>query len=138
MENLTNLWMLKIIAIIGLLNTLYLIYHKVKGTNVLCLGFPEEWCKKVTQSPQSKTFGIPNPYLGFAMLAAILVLLRFYEIDALPFWPAFLLITFGFLFSIYFIYVQAVKIKAFCTWCVLSAVVFLFLFLFSLLEMGLL
>jgi len=123
-----SLLLLQLVALIGLLNTLYLVYHKLRGTPVYCLGFPDEWCAKVTQSPQSKTLGIPNPYLGFGMLAAILVLLELFGNGTLPFWPAFSLITFGFLFSLYFVYVQAAVIKAFCTWCVLSALVFVTLF----------
>lgn len=117
-----------IISILGIVNTLYLIYHALRKTDVYCLFFPKEWCQKVQHSKYSKTMGIPNPYLGFGMLTAIAVLLYFYSTGVLPSWPAMGLITFGFLFSLYFFYIQAFIIRAFCTWCVLSAVVFTLLF----------
>jgi uncharacterized membrane protein len=118
-----------VITGLGILNTIYLSYHAIRGTSVWCLGFPDEWCKKVQYSEYSKTFGIKNPYLGFGMLSVILVLLILGFKETVPMWPAKGLIVFGFLFSMYFLYIQAFKIKAFCTWCVVSALVFTGLFI---------
>lgn len=109
---------------IGVLDTLYLIYHKVRGTEVACIFFPKEWCYIVQHSPQSKTFGIPNSYAGFAMYVAILLLTWQYASGSLAFWPLQAIVTFGFLFSMYFLYVQAFTLRAFCTWCVVSAINF--------------
>jgi uncharacterized membrane protein len=109
---------------IGVLDTLYLIYHHVRGTDVACPFFPDEWCHKVQYSPQSKTFGIPNSYLGFCMYVAILILTCLYVAGTIPLWPIAALVTFGFLFSLYFLYVQAFVLRAFCTWCVVSFVNF--------------
>ena len=39
------------------------------------------------------------------------------------------IIVIGFLFSAYFTYIQGAVLKAYCTWCVLSAIEFLLLFL---------
>ncbi|APG59879.1 vitamin K epoxide reductase family protein [Christiangramia salexigens] len=117
------------ITIAGILNTIYLSYHSIKGTLVYCLFFPKEWCEKVQKSRYSKTFGMPNPYLGFLMLLSILVLLLLYDESIVPLWYAMALINFGFLFSLYFLYIQAFIIKAYCTWCVVSALVFISLFI---------
>ena len=114
---------------IGVLDTLYLIYHKLKGTDVACPFFPKEWCYKVQHSPQSKTFGIPNSYAGFVMYAAILVLTWLYLNGSVAFWPIQAIVTFGFLFSMYFLYVQAFVLRAFCTWCVVSVINFTIMFL---------
>ena len=96
---------LYIFGIVGVLDTLYLIYHKLRGTDVACLFFPKEWCRTVQYSKQSKTFGIPNSYAGFGMYVAILVLTWLYAGGSIAFWPIQAIVTFGFLFSVYFTYV---------------------------------
>ncbi len=120
---------LYVFGVVGVLDTLYLIYHKLKGTDVACLFFPPEWCYKVQHSPQSKTLGIPNSYAGFAMYVAILTLTYLYAGGSLAIWPIQAIVTFGFLFSMYFLYVQAFVLRAFCTWCVVSAINFTIMFL---------
>jgi uncharacterized membrane protein len=115
---------LYVFSIIGLLDTLYLIYHKIRGTDVACPFFPKEWCQTVQHSPQSKTFGIPNSIAGFGMYAIILILTWLYTAGSVAFWPIQAVVTFGFLFSMYFTYVQGFVLKAFCTWCVVSALNF--------------
>lgn len=109
---------------IGVVDTLYLVYHKVRGTDVACPFFPKEWCHKVQHAPQSKTFGIPNSVAGLVMYIVILTLAHGFYSGSLPLWPLASLIVFGFLFSLYFLYVQAFVLRAFCTWCVLSFINF--------------
>ena len=120
--NLVNV--LYVFGTIGILDTLYLIYHKFKGTDVACPFFPDEWCRTVQHSPQSKTFGIPNSIAGFVMYAVILVLTYMYVAGSVSLLPLKIIVTFGFLFSMYFTYVQAFVLRAFCTWCVISAINF--------------
>jgi uncharacterized membrane protein len=96
---------------------------------VACFFFPKEWCEKVQKSNYSRTFGIPNSYLGFLMLTLILLFTLLYSNGTLSFVPAFIVIGAGFLFSTYFLYIQAFVLKAFCTWCVLSFFIFTALFL---------
>jgi len=113
---------------IGILDTLYLSYHSIKKTPVACWFFPEEWCRKVQASPQSKTFGIPNSFLGLAMYVSIFVSTLLFMQGVVPFFFISVIVTIGFLFSMYFTYVQARVLRAFCTWCVLSAINFIVLF----------
>lgn len=113
---------------IGLLDTIYLSYHALTHTDVACWWFPKEWCQKVQYSPQSKTFGVPNPFAGLFMYSAIIAFMILFRNDILPFWPVSVIVAIGFAFSVYFTYVQAFVLKAFCTWCVISAVNFLVLF----------
>lgn len=120
------------VTIFGIINTLYLSYHTIKGTAVACWWFPDEWCEKVQNSPYSKTFGIPNPFLGLGMLLAILLLTFLALNNTVPFWIVGAIISFGFAFSIYFLYIQAKVLKAYCTWCVVSFFVFLALFIITL------
>ena len=115
---------LYVFSIIGLLDTLYLIYHKIKGTDVACPFFPKEWCYKVQHSKQSKTFGVPNSILGFIMYLLIFILV----IGFTGGWAVLpiikFLVGFGFLFSLYFLFVQAFVLRAFFTWCVISFINF--------------
>jgi len=126
MDTLTILY---VFGFIGVLDTLYLIYHKIKGTDVACPFFPNEWCKKVQYSPMSSTLGIPNSIAGFVMYVIILVLTYLFAGGTIVFWPLQAIVTFGFLFSMYFVYVQAFVLKAFCTWCVVSAINFIVMFI---------
>ena len=113
-----------VFSILGILDTSYLIYHKIKGTDVACLFFPKAWCRKVQYSKQSKTLGIPNSYAGFAMYWTILALTYLAAQGTVDFNLAKYVITFGFLFSMYFTFVQAFVLRAFCTWCGVSAINF--------------
>lgn len=114
-----------IFSFVGLLDTLYLIIRKLQGKDVHCIFFPKEWCLKVTNSKQSKTFGISNSYLGFGMYIGILLLILLATQGIISILLPLGLIWFGFLFSLYFLYIQAFVLKAFCTWCVISAINFL-------------
>ncbi|MBI5421003.1 MAG: hypothetical protein HZA35_01685 [Parcubacteria group bacterium] len=110
---------------IGIANTSYLAYHAITKTDVACIFFPKEWCRKVQYSKQSKTFGISNSYLGLVMYLSIFGLTIGYVYGfAIPFWWIQCVVGFGFLFSMYFTFVQAFVLRAFCTWCVVSAINF--------------
>lgn len=121
---MTALNILYVCGVIGVLDTLYLIYHKIRGTEVACPFFPKEWCHTVQHSPQSKTFGIPNSMAGFAMYVLILAFTYYFSAGVASFLWVKYIVTFGFLFSLYFTYVQAFVLRAFCTWCVVSAINF--------------
>jgi uncharacterized membrane protein len=117
-------------SLIGLIDTLYLSYHAVNKTDVVCWFFPKEWCQKVQYSKFSKTFGIPNPYLGFLMYIALLVLTPLTVAGAVGNWLVPAIIMFGFAFSMYFTFIQAFVLRAFCTWCVISAINFTVMFIY--------
>ena len=120
---MSTLLIIKVFAIIGLLDTMYLMWHKFRGTDVACIGFPKEWCRRVQYSPQSKTLGITNSIAGFVMYALILML-AVTQISGALWWPLLFLIAFGFAFSLYFMFVQIFVLRALCTWCVVSFVNF--------------
>lgn len=120
----TSIAVIIVFAIIGILNTLYLSYHAITKSPVKCLFFPEEWCRTVQYSKYSKTFGVPNGFAGFLIYTAILVLTLLFVQGTTSFTPALVFIAIGFLFSMYFFYIQAFILRAFCTWCVLSAIDF--------------
>lgn len=116
-----------IFSFIGILDTSYLIRKGLQKKDVWCPFFPDRWCRTVQHSKQSKMFfGIPNSVLGFCMYLAILMLTivsRYGIFDT--FFLLQLVVGFGFLFSVYFLYVQGFVLRAFCTWCVVSAINFI-------------
>lgn len=117
-----------VFSLIGLADTLYLSYHAVTKTDVACWFFPKEWCQKVQYSRFSRTLGIPNAYLGLLMYAAIFVLTYLAPAGIVAPWLVKAVVIFGFAFSMYFTYIQAFVLRAFCTWCVVSAVSFTAMF----------
>lgn len=125
----TTVIILLAVAGIGILNTIYVSYHTYKQKMVACPIFKKESCETVQKSPLSKTFGVPNSYLGLSMLILTVILTMMYWKGLITFIPAFIVISAGFLFSIYFLYIQSRVLKAFCTWCVLSILVFTTLFI---------
>jgi len=120
-----------IFAWIGIADTIYLIYHVITKTDVACWFFPPEWCRTVQHAPQSRTFGIPNPVLGFVMYAVLLALMNSFMPALWAYWAIRAVIAVGFLFSMYFMYVQGAILKAYCTWCVVSAINFSVMFVAS-------
>lgn len=128
MDSETTRLLIYIFSFVGLLDTAYLIYNKLQGTDVACPFFSDRWCKKVQHSKQSKTFGIPNSFAGFGMYGAILALTYLSGQGLIDFGWVQGIVTFGFLFSMYFTLVQALILRAFCTWCVVSAINFTIMF----------
>ncbi len=117
-------------SMVGVINTLYMIKHKIMGTELPCIFFPKEWCKKVQQSKHSRTMGVPNSVAGFVIYTLILIItLLFIKGIISTMIIAKILIWVGFLFSIYFTYIQGVVLRAYCTWCVISAICFLAMFI---------
>lgn len=94
-------------------------------------------CNTVINSDYSKILGIPVEVLGMIYYAFIALSYGLYNlgfftvsfVDAL-FWIS-LLAT---IFSFYLIFVQIVKIKQLCVWCIGSACICLLIFVFSYLN----
>ncbi len=118
-----------IFSALGLVDTIYLSYHAIKKTDVSCWWFPKEWCQKVQYSKFSKTLGIPNPFLGLLIYIVIIALTYLTLAGSASPWLVKAVIVFGFVFSMYFTAIQAFVLRAFCTWCVISAVNFTVMFL---------
>lgn len=118
-----TLALILIFSIIGIIDTIYISYHAYTQTDVWCPFFPKAWCKKVQYSKWSKTLGIPNGYLGFLLyvMLFVLALLTYFGV-AVPFWWIQALAGIGFAFAAYFTILQAFVLKAFCVWCIISAV----------------
>jgi uncharacterized membrane protein len=123
-----------ILAIIGLVDSIYLTAIKVTNTAALCLpGLGD--CETVNNSRFSEIFGVPIALLGAFAYAVILFIL--YLDNKKSFFTAngglllFGISLAGVLYSAYLTYVEIAVIHAICPYCVVSAVIMLGIFAIS-------
>lgn len=115
------IYILSILILLGLADAIFLTYEAYALTNVGCPVSPWINCLAVSTSEYSKIFGIPLAVYGLFYYLFMLITLNLKSNLAKSFY--LLATTFGALFSIYLIFVQAVLIGVYCIYCLLSAVI---------------
>jgi uncharacterized membrane protein len=116
----------------GLLLASYIHHKKVVREKFICpAGFD---CETVIYSKYSKFLGVSVENIGiiYYLLVALgyTFVLIFPSLDSDIFAFTILSITtLAFIFSIYLTYTQAVLLKEWCTWCLLSALLCTFIFM---------
>jgi uncharacterized membrane protein len=126
-----------VLALAGLLLATYMYLYKVGVLANLACG--EGGCDAVQNSPFAVFAGIPVPLIGLLGYGLILGLAvagvqpRF-ATDRRVAWGLLLSCTIAAVFTIYLNYLEAVVIRAWCRWCIGSAVIVAALFLLSLTE----
>lgn len=118
-----------VLALIGFADSIFLLAKRLSGGPIPCvLGFTG--CDTVSKSPYSVLFGIPLSAYGmvFYLGIGVLGLLYLDTKNALFARLLFPVTALGFLASVYFIYIQKYLIKAFCVYCILSAIISTILF----------
>ena len=126
-------------ALAGVMISGYMLLYKLGIIVTLACGTGA--CESVQASPWSDFLGIPVPLLGVggyglifgaALLGVQPGRLRDTRIAMVLLAAA----TFAFGFSAYLSWIEAVRIQAWCRWCIASAVVATLLFLLALPEIG--
>ena len=113
-------WLLAGVAFVGLVDSAYLGIQSLQGFIVPC-GFTGG-CEEVLNSSYSHLFGVSISWFGFSFYAFVAAcalfsafgfgrLLGFSLAAAVP----------AFIVTLYLLYVQAFTLKAFCQYCLLSA-----------------
>jgi uncharacterized membrane protein len=125
---LSNSLVLKIVVIVAALAGFLIAYHirhkKQEPKPFVCpLNFD---CHAVVNSDYSKILGVPLELIGMAYYAIVAL-----SYTVFAYWPSLAhplyvqavmyVSVFAFLFSLYLTYVQAVKLKQWCTYCLFSA-----------------
>lgn len=119
------------LALVGLLISLYLWLWKIGALGLLACG--DGACEQVQLSPYAQIAGVPVALFGVAGYLAILgvSLAGLQE----PFlgrrWPTHAIIVLaglGVAFTAYLTYLEAAVIRAWCRWCIVSAVVIVVIF----------
>ncbi len=118
------------LALVGIGIAFYDSYVIYNGLQLWCPP-PIDGCNTVAYSPYARISGVPIGYLGLAYYAAMFGIAAWLSRE--PFspelrWVALLYAAAGLCASIYFFYVQRTYIQAFCVYCLISAVVTVFLF----------
>ncbi len=122
-----------LLAVLGLLDSIYLVWVKYTGTYALC--GPLGNCESVNSSQYSEIFGIPISLLGAGAFAIMIVLLLLENRGQI--WSEFSsMVVFGMsligvLYSIYLTYIEVAVLKAICPYCVISALILVILLLLS-------
>jgi uncharacterized membrane protein len=112
-----------VLAFLGILDSLYLTWVKLAGSEAYCAGIGD--CDTVNSSPYSEIAGFPIALLGVGAYMAIFLLLSletqggFWKENALI--MVFGLTLTGVLYSIYLTYVEVAILRAICPYCVISA-----------------
>ena len=118
-----------VLAIIGFIDSLYLAIAYSTDTELSCAFL--SGCNEVAQSPYSSIAGVSLPFLGllyyFFSITNALYYLATHRLAAATMLAY--LGTLGFLASLYFTFLQAFVIKAFCIYCLISAGTATFLFI---------
>lgn len=133
-----NNWLYPVMASIGLVDSLYLIWIKIANDKAYCLqGVGDCWT--VNTSKYSEIFGIPIALFGaIAYLVILLVFmlenrsqtLRSYGLNIL-----FGLTLIGILYSAYLTYLELFVINAICPFCVISAICMTVLFVLTVVRL---
>ncbi len=125
---------IRIAAVIGLLDSIYLAYVKLANAEIYCTpGLGD--CDVVNASQWSSLWGIPLGVYGVIGFAAILLIASFgnkwklltTHNDLILFAISFA----GFLFSLYLTYIELFILHAICQWCILSALMMTVIFIVS-------
>ncbi|MEK7593817.1 MAG: vitamin K epoxide reductase family protein [Patescibacteria group bacterium] len=119
------------LSVLGIVDASYLTYHALAKLPLPCTIL--EGCNAVAASPYSKVFGVPLSafgvlfYLGVFLLATIFL----FQQNRIISFSIRIFALVGFVLSVYFTYLQAFVIKAFCIYCVASAVISTLIFILS-------
>jgi uncharacterized membrane protein len=126
-----------ILALVGVLVSIYMTIYKVTSNDALCLGSGD--CSTVNASRYSEVYGIPVASIGIAGYLAI-VLAHWYERRDSFFLKNGPLLVFGmsltgFLFTVYLIYIELAILRAICPFCLLSQVAMTGIFILSIIRL---
>ena len=124
---MTLLNILIVFVILGIIDSIYLIYKNRPNKTLTCPMNGK--CHVVLQSKWNKFLGVKNEIWGllyyFGLLALIVgVMYNFLAINIL-----LGVISFGVLYSGFLTYIQIFKIKEYCFYCLVSAFINLLMFL---------
>jgi uncharacterized membrane protein len=133
-----NRMCITLLALIGALISLYLTLHKLGVIGTLACGTGS--CEVVQTSKYAIFLGVPVPYWGIAGYAVLttlgLISLQPRYVDNYAVRIALIVTAIGaFAFSVYLSALEQFVIKAWCRWCIASAVVATLIFLCTLPEL---
>ena len=111
---------LLLLAILGLIDSV-VIHEKVSGA-IYASCIVGQGCDSVLYSSYSNFLGVPLSWWGIVFYSILVLLLSFLVIGGREVLAKsiFLMITAGFIFSLYLFYIQVFKLGILCTYCMIS------------------
>ncbi len=130
-------WSIGILAILGAIDSTYLLIYKLTGNNRMCLG--NGGCHNVNFSPYSEIYGIPISAIGlvaYLVMAAIILLEPRLKVarENGPL-ALFGMGIIGVAFSAYLTYLEVYVIHAVCPFCVSSAIIITLIFVLAIIRL---
>lgn len=121
------------LAFLGVANSAYLAQQEANGEPLICNIQNFSGCNIVAASEYSKLFGIPLAQYGILFFSILFVLaaLELVIFDQLLRRVLQGISFVGVIASLYFTFIQAFVIQAFCIYCLASALVTLFIFILA-------
>src|SRR3990167_9423720 len=122
-----------VLAFFGLADSLYLAQHAANGTPLLCNIQNFSGCNIVAGSQYARIFGIPLAEFGVVFYGALFILaaLELVLVNRLLRRLLQAMALIGILASLYFIFLQLFVIDAVCIYCVVSALITMFILIFE-------
>ncbi|MFN3267473.1 MAG: vitamin K epoxide reductase family protein [Deinococcales bacterium] len=119
-------------SLFGTLIALYLLMHSLGYSELTC---PISGCDKVQASQYSKILGIPVSAYGLVAFVGLLALMVYAIMQNRPM-PRLVLLgsSLGMLAYVYFTYLEAFVIRAWCFWCVCSSLCMLVIWICAILP----
>lgn len=126
------------LAIVGLLDAVYLAYEHGSGSNSFaCPDTGHIDCAKVTTSSYSELLGMPVAYLGLAFFVLLVLVMSPWAWESpspLIRWGRVALVVSGLAFALYLVWAELYKLDAICLYCTGVHVVIFLLFVVTLLA----
>lgn len=112
-----------VLAVLGLIDSVYILTHEVSGTPLICEVVTG--CNTVANSPYASIFGVPIAAYGVVFYFMLIFIALLEILRPRLFLRRILqsISVFGMIFSLYFLYLQVVVIKALCIYCLWSLVI---------------
>ena len=122
---------LLILGILGFVDAAYLTVQHYEGASLACSVF--SGCDRVTSSAYATWGGVPVALVGMLYYAAIAITagLAVWKNEKYFFYAP-IIGAFGFFASLWFVYLQVFVLGAFCSYCLVSALITFILFGMSL------
>jgi uncharacterized membrane protein len=112
------------LAAIGVSETVYLIRQRKHSQHAFCV--IGQGCTQVLESKYNTFLGIHNDVLGLVFYAGMGIMTALYVLGVEPLWVidrlTMLMVAGGASASLIFTYIQARILKAWCFWCLMSAI----------------
>ena len=133
-----NRMAIAVLALIGLLMSVYLTLHKFGYIGTLACGTGS--CDTVQTSPWAVFMGVPVPLMGvfgylFLMILAIVGLQPAHANNRKLGMALFLIADIALIFTLYLTYLEAFVIHAWCRWCLGSAAIVTLIWICSIPEL---